>query len=267
MGDARQIVSEIPGTTRDSVYIPFSRGISDYLLIDTAGVRRRGRVHDVVEKFSVAKTLEALRRADVALVLIDAREGLVEQDLNILRYATQAGTGLILAVNKWDAISSEERTVVRRGIDRRTRFAPWVPTKYVSALRGTGIAGLMRLVDEIYAAAGRDASPAMLTRILTQATEDHPPPAAGGRPIKLRFAHKVGSRPLVIAVHGNRTSVLPASYVRYLENTYREELSLAGVPIKIVLQSGDNPFSGRRNELTRRQHIRRQRVIRRGRRR
>ena len=267
LGDTRQIVSETPGTTRDAVYVPFRRGDSDYLLIDTAGVRRRGRVHDMVEKFSVAKTLEALSRADVALVLIDAREGLVDPDLNILRYAADAGTGLILAVNKWDGVSPEERAGVRKGMDRRMRFAPWVPARFISALRGTGVAGLMRLVDEIHMAAGRDASPAQLTRILNQATEDHPPPSVSGRPIKLRFAHRVGSRPLVIAVHGNRTGVLPASYVRYLENTYRDALSLAGVPVKIVLQSGNNPFSGRRNELTRRQRIRRQRVVRRDRRR
>ena len=263
LGDARQIVSATPGTTRDAVYTPFRRGDSSYLLIDTAGVRRRGRVHDVVEKFSVAKALEALGRADVALVLIDAREGLVDQDLNVLRYAADAGTGLILTVNKWDGLSSEERAVVRKGIDRRMRFAPWVPAKFISALRGTGVAGLLRLLDDIYSAAGREASPAELTRILTQATSEHPPPAVGGRPIKLRFAHKVGSRPQVIAVHGNRTSVLPASYVRYLENVYRDALSLAGVPVKITLQSGDNPFAGKRNELTRRQRARRQRVIRR----
>lgn len=267
LGDARQIVSETPGTTRDAVYTPFKRGDSSYLLIDTAGVRRRGRVHDVVEKFSVAKTLEALRHADVALVLIDAREGLVDQDLNVMRYAANAGTGLILTVNKWDGLSSEERTVVRKGIDRRMRFAPWVPAKFISALRGTGVAGLLRLLDDIYSATGREASPAELTRILTRATSEHPPPAIGGRPIKLRFAHKVGSRPPVIAVHGNRTSVLPASYVRYLENVYRDALSLAGVPVKITLQSGDNPFAGKRNKLTPRQRASRQRVIRRDRRR
>ncbi len=267
LGDARQIVSETPGTTRDAVYTPFRRGNSSYLLIDTAGVRRRGRVHDVVEKFSVVKALEALRRADVALVLIDAREGLVDQDLNVLRYAADAGTGLILTVNKWDGLSSEDRAVVRTGIDRRMRFAPWVPAKFISALRGTGVAGLLRLLDDIYSAGGREASPAELTRILAQATSEHPPPAVGGRPIKLRFAHKVGSRPPVIAVHGNRTGVLPASYVRYLENVYRDALSLAGVPIKITLQSGDNPFAGKRNELTRRQRASRQRVIRRDRRR
>ena len=267
LGDDRQIVSETPGTTRDAVYAPFRRGNSDYLLIDTAGVRRRGRVRDMVEKFSVAKTLEALSRADVALVLIDAWEGLVDQDLNILRYAADAGTGLILAVNKRDGLSPEQRALVRRGIDRRMRFAPWVPAKFISALRGTGVPGLMRLVDDVFAAARQDASPRELTRILDGATSAHPPPAVGGRAIKLRFAHKVGSRPLVVAVHGNRTSALPASYVRYLENFYRDTLSLAGVPVKILLQSGDNPFAGKRNELTRRQRARRQRVIRRDRRR
>ena len=263
LGDTRQIVSEMPGTTRDAVYMPFRRGNSNYLLIDTAGVRRRGRVHDVVEKFSAAKTFEAMGRADVALVLIDAREGLVDQDLNILRCAADAGTGLILTVNKWDGLAREERAVVRKGIDRRMRFAPWVPAKFVSALRGAGVAGLMRQLDDIYAATGREASPAQLTRILNRATAEHPAPAVGGRPIRLRFAHKVGLRPPVIAIHGNRTSALPASYVRYLENVYRDALSLTGVPIKITLQSGDNPFVGKRNELTRRQRLRRQRVIRR----
>ena len=263
LGDTRQIVSETPGTTRDAVYLPFGQGDSDYLLIDTAGVRRRGRVRDVVEKFSVAKTFEALDRADVSLVLIDAREGLVDQDLNILRYAADAGTGLVLTVNKWDGLSFEKRAAVRRGMDRRMRFAPWVPAKFISALHGNGVNDLVRLIDAIYSAAGRDASPAELTRILTRATSEHPPPTVGGRPIKLRFAHKIGSRPPVIAVHGNRTNVLPASYVRYLENVYREALSLDGVPIKIRLQSGDNPFAGKRNELTRRQRVHRRRVIRR----
>ena len=180
-----------------------------------------------------------------------------------MRYAADAGTGLVLTVNKWDGLSSEDRALVRKGIDRRMRFAPWVPQKFVSALRGTGVKGLFRLLDGIYAASGRAASPAELTRILARAITEHPPPAVGGRPVKLRFAHKIGSRPPVIAVHGNRTNVLPESYIRYLENVYRNALSLAGVPVKITLQSGDNPFAGKRNELTRRQRVHRRRVIRR----
>ena len=265
LGDERQVVFDEPGTTRDAIDLPFERDGRSYVLIDTAGVRRRGKVSDFVEKFSVVKTLDALDRADVAFVLIDAREGVVEQDLHLVSYAADAGTGVVLVVNKWDGLTAAERTAVRRGLDRRMVFAPWVPIAFVSALHGSGVGGLMHTVDAVYAAGGLDASPSELTEILTRAVADHPPPSVGGRAIKLRYAHRAGSHPPTIILHGNRTKALPASYVRYLENVYREALGLVGMPVRIVPRTGENPYAGKRNELTRRQRLHRKRVIRRGR--
>ena len=267
IGDERQVVFDEPGTTRDAIQVPFERDGVSYVLIDTAGVRRKGKVTDVLEKFSVVKTLDALEQADVAFVLIDAREGLVDQDLHVMSYAQDAGTGLVLVVNKWDGLSPSDRDAVRMGIDRKMRFAPWVPVTFISALHGTGVGHLFEMIDDIFAAGELDVPTAELTRILEQAITDHPPPSVGGRAIKLRYAHKAGSHPPTIVLHGNRTSSLPASYVRYLENVYRNALSLVGTPVRIELKTGVNPFAGRKNELTRRQRQRRKRVIRHGKRR
>ncbi len=265
LGDERQVVFGEPGTTRDAIDLPFERDGKSYVLIDTAGVRKRGRVSDFIEKFSIVKTLDALERADVAFVLVDAHEGVVEQDLHLMSYATDAGTGLVLVVNKWDGLTASERAAVRSGIDRRLRFAPWVPVVFVSALHGSGVGGLVRKIDEVYAAGALEASANELTQILSRAVEDHPPPSVGGRPIKLRYAHRAGSHPPTIVLHGNRTDALPASYVRYLENVYRDALGLVGMPVRIALKTGDNPYAGKRNELTRRQRMHRKRVIKRDR--
>ena len=267
LGDERQVVFDEPGTTRDAIDLPFERDGRSYVLIDTAGVRRRARVSDFVEKFSVVKALDALDRADVAFVVIDAREGVVEQDLHLISYAADAGTGLVLVVNKWDGLSARERADVRKGLDRRMVFAPWVPITFVSALRGTGMGGLVGLIDRVYAAGLLETPASALTEILTRAVEDHAPPSVGGRPIKLRYAHRAGSHPPTIVLHGNRTDALPASYVRYLENVYREALGMVGMPVRIALRTGENPYAGKRNELTRRQRLQRKRVIRRDRRR
>ena len=261
LGTARQIVSAQPGTTRDAIEVPFERRGRHYTLIDTAGVRRRGRVSDFVEKFSVAKTLAALDHAHVACVLVDAQEGLVEQDLHIVSYAASAGASLVLAANKWDGLNAEERAAARAGIERRLRFAPWTPVTHLSALRGSGVNRLLELIDGARAAADFEASPAALTRLLTEATTAHPPPQVGRRPIKLRYARKASARPPTIVVHGNRADALPDSYVRYLENFYRNALSLVGAPVRIELRVNANPYAGKRNELTRRQRLHRRRVI------
>ena len=263
LGVERQIVSDQPGTTRDAIEAAFERNGRRYALIDTAGVRRRGRVTDFVEKFSVAKTLEALERANVACVLIDAREGLVEQDLHLVSYAASAGASLILAANKWDGLDAAERAAAKAGIERRTRFAPWMPVTFLSALKDTGVKRMLKLIDAVYASRRLAASPAELTRLLEQATAAHAPPNVGHRAIKLRYAHKAGDEPPTIVVHGNRTSALPAAYVRYLENFYREQLGLLGAPVKIELRTGENPYAGKGNALTRRQRLHRRRVIRR----
>ncbi len=262
LGEERQVVYDLPGTTRDAIEIPFDRDGVSYLLIDTAGVRRKGRVDAGIEKFSVVKTLQAIERAHVVILVLDAREGLVDQDLHILSYAVEAGAALVVAVNKWDGLGNDEREHNRRLLERKLRFAPWVPVLRISALHGTGVGHLLGSVRRVYAAAELDASTSHLTRLLEALVTAHPPPTVRGRPVKLRFAHKSGSHPPRIVVHGNQTSSVPESYLRYLENGFREALDLVGTPIRIELRTGENPFADRKNILTPRQEKSRKRMIR-----
>ena len=266
LGQQRQVVDSEPGTTRDAIDIPFG----EYLLVDTAGVRRRGRVEAgsgmqrAVEKFSIVKTLAALERARVAVVVVDAREGVVEQDLHVLDYAVDRGAGIVLAVNKWDGMDRQDRERARRSVERRLAFGPWIPRRYISARNGHGVKSLLGVVSGVHAAGEFDVPTAELNRILAEATADHPPPMVQGRAVKLRYAHKGGDYPPTVVVHGNRTEALPESYRRYLVNRYREELDLVGVPVRLETRTTRNPYAGRKNELTRRQIKRRRRVIRHG---
>jgi GTPase len=261
LGEERQVVFDAPGTTRDAIEIPFEHDVGRFTLIDTAGVRRKGKVEDVVEKFSVVKALAAIESADVAVLVLDASEGLVEQDLHLVGYAIERGCGLVIAVNKWDGLPLEQRDTVKRELDRRLDFAPWVPIHRISALHGTGVRGLLEEVQRVYVAGQFEVSTSFLARVLTEAVEAHPPPAIRGRRIKLRYAHKVGGHPPTIVVHGNQTESVPESYTRYLENRFRGALHLVGTPIRIVFKTGANPYAGRRNELTARQQARRKRVM------
>lgn len=258
LGTERQIVLDRPGTTRDAIDIPFGRR----LLIDTAGVRRKGKTEEVVEKFSVVKTLDALRRAEVAVLVADAREGVVDQDLHILQYAAAAGAGIALALNKCDGLASEARSRAAQSAQRRLGFAPWISVRFVSALRGTGVAALLAEVDAIHRAGAFAVKTADINRSLADAVRAHPPPMVGSRQVKLRYAHKAGSHPPTVVVHGNQTEALPPAYLRYLASRFREDFHLLGVPVRVETQSGVNPFAGRRNELNRRQRKHRQRVIR-----
>ena len=262
LGEERQVVFDAPGTTRDAIEIPFDHDVGRFVLIDTAGVRRKGKVDDVVEKFSVVKALAAIDSADVAVVVIDAAEDLVEQDLHLLGYAIERGAGLVLAVNKWDGLSIEQRDRVKAELDRRLEFAPWAPIHRISALHGTGVRGLLEDVKRVYEVGLFDVSTAFLARVLTEAIEQHPPPSVNGRRIKLRFAHKASGHPPTIVVHGNQTHAVPESYTRYLENRFRSALNLVGMPVRIRYKSGVNPYAGKRNELTPRQQQRRKRLLR-----
>ena len=262
LGEERQVVFDAPGTTRDAIEIPFDHDVGRFTLIDTAGVRRKGKVEDVVEKFSVVKALAAIDSADVAVVVIDASEGLVEQDLHLLGYAIDRGAGLVIAVNKWDGLPAEQRDRVKVELDRRLEFAPWAPVHRISALHGTGVRGLLEDVRRVYEAGRFEVSTAFLARVLTEAVEAHQPPTVRGRRIKLRFAHKATGHPPTIVVHGNQTSSVPDSYTRYLENRFRSALNLVGMPVRIVYKTGANPFAGRRNELTPRQQASRKRLMR-----
>jgi len=265
LGEERQVVFDAPGTTRDAISIPFEKGDTRYTLIDTAGVRRKGRVDGVAEKFSVVKSLQAMDEAHVVILVMDGTEGVVDQDLHLLSYAVESGNGVLVAVNKWDGLSAEERERVNNSLDRKLAFAPWIPLLHISALHGSGVGLLLDDVNEIYRAGEFDVGATLLTRIMNGLITAHPPPSVRGRQIKLRFAHKAGEHPPRIAIHGNQTASLPASYIRYLEKGFREALRLIGSPVVLKFRTSDNPYSGRKNELTRRQEKRRKRVIKRAR--
>lgn len=245
LGEERLVASEIAGTTRDSITVPFDRGGRAYSLIDTAGVRRRGKVRDTVEKFSVVKTLQSVDACEVAVVLIDAAEGLTEQDLHVLGYALDAGRALVLGINKSDALDKNQRSELQDELERRLGFARFASTLFISALKGSGLGQLLRAIDRAYASAMTDLSTPQLTRLLEHAVTQHQPPLVHGRRIKLRYAHQGGSNPPLIVVHGKQVGEVPAAYRRYLSNFFIEQLKLEGTPLRIEFQSGDNPFSHR----------------------
>ena len=261
LGEDRVVVYDQPGTTRDSVYIDYERRGRYYTLIDTAGVRKRKNVREAVEKFSIVKTLKAIADAQVVILTMDAHEGLVEQDLHLLGQCIEAGRALVIALNKWDGIESDERDWIRSELRRRLQFIDYADIHFISALHGSGVGKLYGSVHAAHDAATRTLSTPRLTRILEDAVASHPPPMVNGRRIKLRYAHAGGQNPPVVVVHGSQTDALPASYQRYLEKIFRRELALHGTPIRIELRSGDNPYAGKRNKLTQRQVQRRKRMI------
>ncbi len=260
LGEERQVVADLPGTTMDAIDIPFERDGVNYVLIDTAGVRRKGRVDGIAEKFSVVKSLDAIGRAHVVILVIDASEGVVEQDLHVLQFATEAGAGLIIAANKWDGLTSDTRDRAMTTLDRRLDFVPWADVHRISALHGTGVGKLWSAVQDVHRSAAFDVSTTLLNRILQGLVTGHFPPTVRGRPIKLKMASRKGGHPPTIIIHGNQVDALPASYIRYLENGFRQALRLAGTPIRIILRAPENPFAGRRNVLTPRQQRARDRV-------
>jgi GTP-binding protein len=245
LGEERMLVYDQPGTTRDSVAIPFERQGVTYTLIDTAGVRRRARIDQAVEKFSVVKTLQAIAAANVVLMVINAQENITDQDLHLLGFIIDEGKGLVIAVNKWDGLTPYQRERVRTELSRRLSFANFARIYFISALHGTGVGNLFKAVKEAYRAATQTVATSELTRILQDAVTAHQPPTAQGRPIKLRYAHLGGHNPPLIVVHGKQTTALPGSYIRYLENYFRKALRWMGTPIRIVLKTDKNPYQER----------------------
>lgn len=260
LGEERVVVFDEPGTTRDSIYIDYERDGQKYTLIDTAGVRRRKNVKMTVEKFSIVKTLKAIDDAHVVIIVMDAREGIVDQDMHLLGHCVDAGRGLVMAVNKWDGIDSEQRDWIKTELDRRLRFAEYADTHFISALHGTGVGHLYKSVGAAYDSATRKLNTNQLTRILEGAVFDHAPPMVHSHRIKLRYAHAGGQNPPLIVIHGNQTARVPNSYTRYLEKVFRRELKLAGTPVRIEYRSGDNPFADKRDKLTDRQVQRKRRL-------
>jgi GTP-binding protein len=260
LGEERVLAFDMPGTTRDSIYVPFERRGQRYTFIDTAGVRRRGKVHDKLEKFSVIKALQAIEEAHVVVLVIDAHEGVSDQDSHLLGFVLDAGRALVIAVNKWDGLAPDERERVKYELGRRLQFVNFASLYFISALHGTGVGDLFKPIHRAYRSATRALSTPELTRILEQAVEDHQPPLVRGRRIKLRYAHQGGRNPPLIVIHGNQTKDVPDSYRRYLANVYREALQLEGTPVRIEFKAGVNPYEGKKNVLTQRQIQKRKRL-------
>jgi GTPase len=243
LGEERVIAFDQPGTTRDSIYLDFERDGRRYTLIDTAGVRRQGKVIEAVEKFSVIKTMQAIEDANVVVLLLDAEHDVTEQDAHLAGYILEAGRALVVGVNKWDAASSTHREDVKRDIDRKLAFLDFAHFHYVSAREGRGVAELLRSVDRAYAAAMAKLPTPKLTRILQAAVERQQPPRAGmGRP-KLRYAHQGGQNPPLVIIHGTALSQIPDSYRRYLEHFFSDAFELRGTPLRIQFKTGANPYA------------------------
>ncbi len=248
IGEERVLTYDMAGTTRDSISIPFERDGQEYTLIDTAGIRRRGKVSEAIEKFSIIKALQAIEKAHVVILVIDARDSVTEQDTSLLGMVLNAGRGIVLALNKWDGMDPYDRDRAKHDLERRMRFIDYADIHFISALHGSGVGKLFKSVRTAHRSAFTEATTAELTALLENAVEAHQPPMVKGRRIKLRYAHMGGLNPPKIVIHGNQTRNLPDSYSRYLEKMYRKALKMHGTPIQIILKTGDNPFRDQPNK-------------------
>jgi GTP-binding protein len=262
LGEERVIASELPGTTRDSIRVPLMRDGKRYTLIDTAGVRRRARVEDALEKFSVIKSLQSVEAANVTILVLDANEGVADQDSTLIGHVLQSNRALVIAINKWDGLDAYTKERTKASLSRKLEFVPWARQVFISAKHGTGVGDLMKAVDRAYASAHRIFTSSELNRGLEAAYTGYQPPLVRGHAPKLRFAHPSGTNPPTIVIHGSRTKHIAEGYRRYLENFFRKRYKLEGTPIRIDFIEKENPYAGKRNELTEGQQKRRQRMIR-----
>jgi GTP-binding protein len=246
LGEERVIAFDQPGTTRDSIYIDFERNGRAYTLIDTAGVRRRGRVEDVAEKFSVVKTLQAIDDCNVVVLVLDVTQDVSDQDAHLAGFILEAGRALVVAINKWDAADEESREKAKRDYGRKLNFLDFAPVHYISARDGVGVPALLSSANAAYAAAMAKLSTPKLTRVLLAAVQKQSPPRAGVSRPKLRYAHQGGMNPPLILIHGNALNRVPDSYRRYLERAFMAAFDLRGTPVRVSFKQGRNPFAGRR---------------------
>jgi GTPase len=262
LGEERMIASDVPGTTRDSIAVDMERDGRKYRLVDTAGIRRKSKVEEVVEKFSIVKTLQAIEHCQVAVIMIDATEGVTDQDASVLGAVLDAGRALVVAVNKWDGLTDYQRQQTEALLSRKLAFVDWAEAVRISALHGSGLRELFRAVHRAHASATRSFGTGEVTRALETAYAAHPPPAVRGHVAKLRFAHPGGENPPTFIVHGTRLRTLPESYKRYLENFFRKRFKLVGTPVRFAFKEGDNPYKDRKNVLSARQVASRRRLLR-----
>jgi GTP-binding protein len=262
LGEERMIASDVPGTTRDSIAVDLERDGRKYRLIDTAGLRRRGKVEEVVEKFSVFKTLQAIEQCQVAVIMLDAGEGVTDQDATVLGAVLDAGRALVIAINKWDGQSDYARQQAESLLARKLGFVDWAESVRISALHGSGLRELFKAIHRAHASATKQFSTAEVTKALEIAYETNPPPVVRGHVAKLRFAHPGGANPPTFIVHGNRLRTLSDTYRRYLENFFRKRFKLVGTPVRFVFKEGENPYKDRKNVLTDKQVAKKRRLIR-----
>ena len=262
LGEERMLIFDQPGTTRDSIAIPFERDGKPYTLIDTAGIRRRSKINDAIEKFSVVKSLQAIDSTQIVVLVLDAHEAVTEQDATLLGLIVDSGKALIIAVNKWDGLEISQRTRIKAQLDRKLGFIDYACIHFISALHGSGVGKLFVSINKISKSISIDPSASKVTAILQEATQAHSPPLVHGRRIKLRYAHIGGHDPIRIIVHGNQTNRVPESYRRYLANQMRKQLKLVGAPVLIEFKQGENPYKNKKNILTNRQIEKRRRLMR-----
>lgn len=262
LGEERMLTFNQPGTTRDSIAVPFERHGVPYTLIDTAGIRRRTKINDAIEKFSVVKSLQAIDDTQIVVLVLDAHEAITEQDATLLGLIADSGKALIIAVNKWDGLEASERSRIKAQLSRKLGFIEYACTHFISALHGSGVGKLFISINKISKSMAIKPVASTVTAILRQAVQAHSPPLVHGRRIKLRYAHIGGRDPIRIIVHGNQTDHVPASYKRYLSNLMRKELKLVGTPVLINFKQGDNPYKDKKNILTNRQTKKRRRLMR-----
>ena len=242
LGEDRLIAYDMPGTTRDAIRVDFEYNGRDYALIDTAGLRRKGKVFEAIEKFSVVKTLQAIADSNVVILVLDAKEGITEHDAHIAGYVLESGRALVVAINKWDALDSYARSRVDEELDHKMHFLNWARTIHISALKRNGLNHLMKAVSDAHAAAFAKLSTPKLTRALIEAVQRQSPPRVKGVRPKLRYAHQGGQNPPVVVIHGNSLQAVPDSYKRYLEGWFRDQFNLAGTPLRIEFKINKNPY-------------------------
>lgn len=262
LGEERMIASDVPGTTRDSIAVDLERDGRQYRLVDTAGLRRKSRVDEVVEKFSVIKTLQSIEQCQVAVLLLDATEGVTDQDASVLGAILDAGRALVVAINKWDGLTTYQREQAEALLARKLNFVDWAEAVRISAKHGSGLRELFAAIHRAHASATREFSTSEINKALEIAYETNPPPSIRGLVSKLRYVHPGGANPPTFIVHGNRLRVLPESYKRYLENFFRKRFKLVGTPVRFIFKEGVNPYEGKKNELSDRQIARKRRLIR-----
>ncbi|HEY9397918.1 MAG TPA: ribosome biogenesis GTPase Der [Burkholderiales bacterium] len=248
LGEARLIAFDQPGTTRDSIYVPFERGGKEYVLIDTAGVRRRGKVFEAIEKFSVVKTLQAVEEANVVVLVLDARQEISDQDAHLAGYIVERGRALVIAINKWDGLDDYQRELIKRQLARKLNFLAFARTHFISALEGTGLGAVLASVEEAYKAAMAKLPTPKLTRVLAEAVAKQVPPRAGYSRPKLRYAHQGGSNPPIIVIHGTLLNHVSDSYRRYLEATFSQHFGLRGTPLRVEFRTAKNPYVDNRGK-------------------